>query len=161
MSKSLHITDGATFKYFYLGLLGVVISILFITSESLQIVGIITLPVSIFVFLSIRGSIIDFKQKRFKPYWNIVFIKIGKWETLDKFSRVELLLNSQSQTMNYRSVSNTIQVRSYYISLTNDKKERLELKEFTDYKKAKKMLNDLGKKLNYQTVDRLELLQRK
>ena len=161
MNKSLNITDGATFKLFYVGLICSVISILLILSNDYRIVGIITLPISIFTFLSIRGSLIDFQNKKIKRYWNIVFIKIGSWESLEKFTRVELLLNSQSQQMNYRSVSNTIRVRSFYISLTNRNKERIELKEFTDYDKALELLNSLGKKLGIEVVNRKELIEKK
>lgn len=159
MHKKLNITNGATFQYFYLGLVFAIISIILLFSDDYFIVGILTLPIAVFTFLSIRGSLIDFENKKIKSYWNIVFIKIGNWQNLEKFTRVELLLNSQSQQMNYRSVSTNVSVRSYYISLTNQNKDRIELKEFTDYAKAQEFLISVGKKLGIETVNRKEIIE--
>lgn len=161
MSKILNINAGPSFKFFYIGLVGVLFGILFIVLQKAVIIGIIMLILSIFVFLSIRGTQIDLAQKRIKNYLNIALIKIGKWKDLASYTRLELVMNHHSQTMNSRGVSNTVRVRSCHLILTNAHKERLELKEFTDYATAKKMLASLSQQLYIESVDRIEIIQNK
>jgi len=161
MNKTLNIYDGPSFQFFYLGLIGALFGILFIALKTAVIIGSIILILSIFVFLSIRGTQIDLEHKRIKNYLNIAFIKIGKWKDLASYTRLELVMNHHSKTMNSRGVSNTVQVRSCHLILTNAPKERIELKEFTDYTAAKKMLISLSQQLNIERVDRIELIQNK
>ncbi|MFD1552914.1 hypothetical protein DNU06_07885 [Putridiphycobacter roseus] len=158
MDKTINVADGVSFQYFYIGLVAFIISVLCILSADYRILGIVMLLPAIFIFLSIKGTLIDIENKRMKNYLNILNFKIGKWQGLEKFTRIELLLNSQSQTMNHRSISNNIKVRSFFIALTNDQKEKVELKEFTDYEKAKKSLSALGEALNLEIVDRKEII---
>jgi len=93
-----------------------------------------------------------------KHYVNLFFFKIGNWQNLTDFYRVELLLNNNSQGVNYRSVVHTVKVRSFYISILNRSKQRVELKEFTDYKEARKMLDSISDRLQIEKVDRQELI---
>lgn len=155
----LKITNGPSFKHFYFGVVWGVISVLILNFyPEVFYVGIIGLLFSFFLIPSFTGTVIDLEKKQIKHYVNLFFFKIGNWQNLTDFYRVELLLNNNSQGVNYRSVVHTVKVRSFYISILNRSKQRIELKEFTDYKEARKMLDSISDRLQIEKVDRQELI---
>lgn len=151
--NQITIFDGASLKYFYLGTIGIVLSVVLMLMDELIILGIIGLPFAILLLLSIKGTTINFENRQVKPFLYFVFFKIGQWESLENYTRILLETNNGSTTYSTHANSTTITVKSYTITLNNKKNDRVEIKEFTDYKKAKSLLATLSEKLNLPSHD--------
>jgi len=54
-------------------------------------IAIFVLALALFLITGNEGIIIDEKNKRFKVYYSIYFIKFGSWETLPNFGRLLLV----------------------------------------------------------------------
>lgn len=157
--RKLNVINGPTFRFFYIGLTAIACGIYSYFNLNNYLASLLFL-FGVFLFLSINGTVIDVEQRKVKHYFNILFFRVGTWKSLDQFSRVELRGQSNSQTFHYRSVSSSINVKSYSIFLIQNQKEKIELKEFRDYKQAKAFLLEIGEKLDLKQVNYLSRLDR-
>lgn len=157
--KKMNINCGASLALFFPGVALLILSVFLIITNGTTLIGLIIFPFSVITIISLKGVEIDFVNKTVKHYWNFIFFKFGNTQEVNRFNRVELFLNKTTQTLNYRSVSTTSKVQSYHVSLTNAAKGSLEIKEFVDYKKAKELLSILGDNLNFEIINRRELIE--
>ena len=161
MPSKLDIKFGVSFHFFYIGLIAILASLLVMIYTDFKTAALLGVIIGIFLFLSPSGTLFDLKNQRYKQYLNILFIKIGTWKDLKAFTKLELLVNYETEVKNYRSVNTRVNVDAYLIALSNKDKDKIELKEFTNYQKASIYLKELGTKLNIETVDRQNSKQKK
>jgi len=161
------ISRGMTFKgatavigsvFFVLGLLIIIpqinseISIVFFT------LGIIVTSLGLVLFFSIQGVLIDKEKRLIKPYFDLIIIKLGSWESIERYDKIILKYINTSQTMNSRANSTKYRTKSYDIVLSSNKNEELILKEFVDYSKAQSFLVDYSQRLDKESIDEYKIL---
>ena len=161
------ISRGMTFKgmtavigsvCFVLGLLitipqfGSDISVVFLMS------GIAMTFIGLVLFVSIKGVLIDLEKGLIKPYFDLILIKLGSWESIEYYDKILLKYINESQTMNSRANSTKYNTKSFDIVLTSKKYGELILKEFNNYTEARAFLIDYSQRLNKESSDEYELL---
>lgn len=143
------------FHYFYWGAAIIFFGILLAIYSNLFI-GLLIVLVGIFVLLSVKGVVIDTKNKLYKKYLNLLFIKIGSWKSLQEISHVVLKVNSSNSVYSHRGGSTTIRTDSMSVALVGEHKLFIELKEFTNYNNAKIYLYEIAEQLNLPWFDMKE-----
>ncbi|MCB0737270.1 MAG: hypothetical protein KDC92_07135 [Bacteroidetes bacterium] len=104
--------------------------------------------VGLVVVLSIEGVIIDFKRKRLKSYFHLLFFKVGFWKSTEDFKKVILTLEVSNTTYASRAAQTYLRTRSYNLFLVDSNNDKLLLAEYTDYDKALKLAEIIAKRLN-------------
>lgn len=140
---------------------GFIVTIAGIFSETpLEIIpiGIVLLFVGLLMFLSICGVLINYDKNKIKPYFDILIIKIGDWESLDQYDKILLKFTSETTILTGRFNSTDISTKSFDIVLTSTFKEELYIKEFFEYKDAKAFLIEYSKKWNKSSQDTYEII---
>lgn len=97
--------------------------------------------VSIPIIINKKGTYIDVKNKEYKYYRDFFISKVGIWKPLGAFKKLILIDDVVSGKFFY-----TLKLFTDY--------EKIILKEFYDYDKAIKFLEDNGKILNIPTQDK-------
>lgn len=150
--KIINISDGPSFKLFYIGFLILGLSIYFFFH--IWILTLILFPIGLSIFLSIKGILIDVENNRVKEYFNFLFLKIGTWESLDQFQKIILTRTNQSQVLTTRATISTVNTKTFDIYLCNESfSNEKHLKEFTDYNEAKDFLDKYASFLNLEFYD--------
>ncbi len=125
-------------------LLVIGVSMLFVSIWGLGIAGIL---ISLFLFFSYSGIIIDTDKKTIKSY-NCWFgiIKTGSWKSLEKYIGLTLVPMNKVYSMYSRSNRQNISVeRDYKIFLVDQsKKPSLALKRCKNMEKAQNSLDELA-----------------
>jgi len=107
-------------------------------SEIIIIIGITVLFSGIFLFLSIKGCIIDLENKRIKPYIVFLFFKIGIWKNSGIYNRLSIELEKESLRLNSRGTHSDYNTRRYFVMLkSNDNLDEIILKSFPKPEQAK------------------------
>lgn len=121
------------------------------------IIAIFIIALALFIITGHEGIIIDERNKKFKVYYSIYFLKLGSWEAIPEFNRL-LLVPEQTQ---YKGISFTSSR-----SITEDKfGVRLYYPNSSDYilaskgdkVKAKEDAQFLAKTLNMKMEDYSEV----
>lgn len=97
--------------------------------------------ISIPIIVNKKGTKIDIENRKYKYYRDFFVFKIGEWKQLGAFSQLVLLDYISSRNIFY-----TLKLQTDY--------DVIVLKEFSDYKAAKKFLLENGRLLNISTVDK-------
>ena len=130
--------------FFGITLLIIGVSMLFVSMLALGIAGIL---ISLFLFLSYSGIIIDTERKAIKPYncW-FGFIKTGSWKSLKKYIGLTLVPMNKVYSMYSRSNRQNVSVeKDYRIYLVNkSKKPSLALKKCKSRDKAQKSMDEFS-----------------
>jgi len=164
-------SQGATFKG-YLSTLGFILIIagggifykayvsdffflLSIAISSLLIV------IGFILFLSIRGVLIDYYNRKIKSYVDCFIFKIGSWKTVVETDKLMLKYFNESQKMHYKSISSNIQTRTFDIFIKSEDNKELLIREFTKYDKALSFMIEFSKKINISYVDTYEILKQR
>ncbi|MFH0894673.1 MAG: hypothetical protein V2A54_09575 [Bacteroidota bacterium] len=159
------ISRGPTFsgKHSYAGLALILLSIyLFFGPLTSVIAGAVLIIPGLLLFLSIRGTLIDFKHELIKPYQDFLFFKFGDWSELSAYDKIILkpessvdIRNPKDQPSVYFSDKNL--TFSFEIILKGERVEKIILKDLSDYRKGKKFLNEYALKLKKEPVDYYEM----
>ena len=130
--------------FFGITLLIIGASMLFVSMLVLGIAGIL---ISLFLFLSYSGIIIDTERKAIKPY-NCWFgiVKTGSWKSLKNYIGLTLVPMNKVYSMYSRSNRQNVSVeRDYRIFLVNkSKKPSLALKRCKNRDKAQKSMDEFS-----------------
>jgi hypothetical protein len=110
--------------------------------------------------LSIKVLKIDVSKKKIKQYYSLFPFKIGKWKDISMFDRIELKLRhevSSGQTP-YGAFFETysIRTRHFDIYLSNENEKKMDLIDFSEYSKSRKVLCEIAIKLNVNAIDLFE-----
>lgn len=135
------------------GLILTIAGIIALFTVNYLILPIIATLIGFLLFLSIRGVMIDNKSKRIKAFLDILIFRIGNWRNLSEFDTIVLKLFTESQTMNMESISNTYTTTIFEVLLQGKNASDIILKEFTDYGKAKTLLENYSIKLQLESKD--------
>ena len=162
------ISQGPTFKgtistlgsvLFVIGFI-VTISGIFSSNPFLIIpIGMVMILVGIVLFLAICGVLIDYEKRVIKPYFDILFAKIGVWESLDRYEKLVLKYTSETTTLSNMFNSTDILTKSFEIVLTSTFNEELYIKEFIEYKDAKVFLAEHSLRMNKLNQDNYDLFR--
>lgn len=150
----MKIKQGVTFRFFYIGLILVIIGIILITAfEKINIVSLTIGGIMVFfgilLFLSPKTMIIDKETKMVTSKYNMLFFKFGGFQKkLNSNTIIILRKNHHSKNFNYRSVSQSVKVNSCILYIYFSKKEKIEVKEWKDSTKAELFGKKLAKETN-------------
>jgi hypothetical protein len=155
-----HFSQGITFEGIVstCGLIICLVGILGIVALRLVFPGIAVIITGLVLFVALKGVVIDYDARMVKPYYNFLLFKVGRWLQLNNYSKLELRLFTESQTMNMVSISNTYTTKTFNIYLRGAETKEILLKEFQDYEKAKLFLKEYSGKLNLEAVDVFEMI---
>ena len=151
------VSRGVTLKLIFPGFVILVMAVL----AALYINIFLSIPVfyvGAVVFLSIQGVFIDLERKRIKPYFNLLFIKMGDWMPLDKYNQLVLSLYRSSVQMSSRASSTTVNTRSFDVFLVDGIGDQLIIDEFTDYDEAKELFDELATLLDLPADNQYEAM---
>jgi len=156
-SELKQISRGATFEHIISGFILMALSVFLIYSGFYP--AIIFLYFGFCLFISVQGTIIDIKNNQIKVYLNFFVFKIGKWQSLVNFQQLILTYFSQSQTMNYKSISSNVNTRTFDIYLEDNQLNKIYLKEISEYKKARMFIEEMSKFLAVEFTDKYEAMR--
>ena len=120
--------------------------------------GVIVTILGLVLFFSIRGVLIDKEKRLIKPYFDLIILKPGSWESMEQYNKIILKYIHTSQTMNSRANSTNYRTKSFDIVLSADKNKEIILKEFVDYTKARSFLVDYSHHLEKESIDEYKIL---
>lgn len=127
------------------------------SSILLYFLFIMIIILGLFLFISIKGLLLDIENNRIKQYQIIFFFKTGKWQSLDLYDGIKLKYIYESQRMNLGLAPSTkVTTHTYNVMLTSKVTESLELKEFTDYLSARDFLDKYSDLLKLKKFDQYE-----
>jgi len=155
--RKINISHGLTFSS-YLSYLGFILMILGGVGLALHIsliLSILSLIIGVFLFISIRGIIINEEALRIKPYLNILFFKIGKWYDVNDYDVITLRYLKEAQTMNMQSITRTYSVQTYDINLESKKRKKIFINDFSKRSEAELFLAEYAKILHKPMVSYL------
>jgi hypothetical protein len=124
-------------------------------------IGVILTIVGFIMFLNIKGVIIDKERNLIKPYFNLIFTKIGAWESLNNYDKLVLTYKNESNTMNSRFNSTKYSTKTFEITLASKNNIDIKFKEFEDYNEAKSFLIDYNQILSFDYLDTYEIIKEK
>jgi len=105
------------------------------------------------VLLFIKSGVdISISERYIRSYVSVFGFKFGDKVDFNKVESVELSYIRESQIMNSRGTSTNVRVRSHTLKLSSRDKD-IKIHEFTDYKIAKKVCNQLEKSMNLVVKD--------
>ncbi len=152
----IDINEGNTNNFLVHGVFGVIISIgLFFVHF---LIGLPVLLISMALFTTTNGILIDIEKKSCKRYAGILNYKLGDWKPLGKIEAVKLVLSIERSKTNQRYILGDRGVSrsmTYDIVLTNDLKEKMLLYEFLKYRDALKALKAIEKAFNIVGQDKI------
>ena len=158
------ISQGFTFKgaLSFIGLVIIIIAIILIVTGAqigesytlpMIICGIISVIPGTVLLLSARGVLIDFENKKLKPYTDYFIFKTGKWHKLADYNKLILKYTYESQIMNSKCNSTDYITKSFDVLLISESKQSIILNEFADYEMAKLFLQKYAERLDVEAVD--------
>ena len=158
-TNSIKITVGVTLNYFFLSLIIIGFAIFVTVSVNFFL----AIPLYYFGFLaliSIQGFIIDINKKKLMKYYNFYPLKIGRWESIEGYDRMVLVLSHDATVVDidgrYGNKTQTERTRSFDIYLRNRNEEKIPLIEFPEYKFAREFLVKYGQQMNIEMIDLFE-----
>lgn len=121
-------------------------------------------PVSIFLIifsapllLGTRGWEFDAKKKRYREYHWVWYMHLGrKWKSLTPYNTIIILNFSEAQVMNFISISRKVHARGYEVYMSDRKGKKEKIYEIYSYFKARKVVDQVAKALDFEINDRYE-----
>lgn len=147
-----------TFKFYYLGFAGIIFGFVLLYHGIIYFALPLILS-GIFLLLSPKGVMVDLTKRHVKEFYYFLFLKIGQWQNLDKYDLLVLGPNNSSKTIHGRYASHTVRNKSFSVYLLAEDKTKIELAEFTDYKKAKHYLIETSEILKVKAINKEELIK--
>ncbi len=156
----MHFPSGVTFGYFFIGL-GMLIASAFLFRTSFFWIGIPLCYAGFCTFLSVKGVFIDPKKKEIKSYIDFFVFKLGEWKSLAPYNSIRLKSTLESQQMHSRGSSLNVQTKAYTLYFSAPGQEKIEIKEFSEYTKARDTLHALASTLQIEAIDQYALAKAK
>jgi hypothetical protein len=153
---------GPTFKGLFstTGLLCCAFGVYYFFAFHLYLFGSTLFLVGLPIFFSIKGTVLDFSKRRFKPYFHCFIFKLGFWESFDTIESLELAIYNQSQNLNLRGgLVSSITVRTFDLVLHLKNKEKIILAEMKDPSEARLIMEELSKEIQIPFTDKYEILR--
>lgn len=112
------------------------------------------------LFISKKGILIDLKNKRFKAYVHCLLFKIGKWESSETIDRIilEYIYGSTKNSYTPIPFANGTKTEIFSISFKLISGEKIFIKEFSNYEKAKTFLDKYSELLQMEKKDSYEIM---
>jgi len=146
-----------TFKFFYIGAVIITVGI---CAFSVNILGAILLIVfGIFLLMSLSSVVVDVDASRIKTFYLFLFFKVGRWQSLKKFTHLVIGPNSSSQMIGRTSTK--FRTDSYSVSILSQENKLFELAEFTDIEKAQKFLKEASNQIGLPIIDKIEIMKQR
>lgn len=141
-----------------LSLLGIVVVAFGIFSiyDAEYLIGALEIAFGVMVAFGDNGIQFNLSNQKYREYYGFIIIKLGLWKPVNKFDLVEIKRAKSKQTLFSRSGERTFRQNSYdvYLGSTQSKTELL-VARFTKLKYAQEFMIEYGKKLNFNTIDRI------
>ena len=162
----MNIIGGATFEgwtsligFFMLFFSGYIVTLLKSSTFS-WILFFIVAFFGLMLLISIKGILIDLENKRVKPYIHCLFFKLGKWKLTDDVERMVLEYTKEGGRIKYGNMPGLGSIHAEYfsISLRYFSGEKIFIKEFSKYEKAKEFLDTYSELMQVDKVDRYEFM---
>ena len=159
--KNRNFSSGLSFTGLLLIVAGPVIvsSTLFfdfqISDQELWTVGGCATLIGVLMLTVYSGTLIDTKQKRYKNYQQVIFIKIGTWEGLPQIKRIRLKSKNLIIRGTPGGISPSITTKStiYKIFLYDWESRTVLSLQYTDQEKAERSLETLGQALKVEWIN--------
>lgn len=136
--------------------IGIILALLSLRINNFWPYSLVFIALFIPFTLSIRGVEIDYTSLCIKDFLLIYFIRIGKWQNINKFNQIILKQFSESQVMNMLSISRSYSAKGFEIILSNEKKETFIIAEFSSYFKARKLFDKINSNIDLEAKDLYE-----
>ncbi|MCF8253764.1 MAG: hypothetical protein K9I36_06995 [Bacteroidia bacterium] len=153
---------GPTFEGFFstIGLISCGFGVFYFFVFHLYLFGSSLFLVGLPVFFSIKGTVLDFSKRRFKPYFHCFIFKLGFWESIDTIESLELDIYNQSQNLNLKgALVSTYTVRTFDLVLQLKNKEKIILAELKDPSEGRRIMEELSKEIQIPFSDKYEILR--
>ena len=154
MSNEIKISQGITLQYFIPGVFILIAGIITVVQEA-YLPGLILIIPGIIITLSVKGVLVDLKNKRIKRYFDFLFFKGGEWMDINGCEKVYLSQTKQSQAFNFLWRTNTIRTKSYDVYIIDKTGNKIEIKEFTVYTEAEIFLQEFSNKTDAKPVNKI------
>lgn len=158
-AKNIKITVGVTLNYFLWGIILIAVAFYLLCVVHF----LVAIPLFYFGFLaliSIENILIDVENKTLKRYYILYPFKIGKWQSIEGYDRMVLVLSHDVDIVDTDGMcgneTRTIRTRSFDIYLRNRMEEKIPIKEFPQYKYARTFLSKYGSLMNVEMIDLFE-----
>ena len=116
---------------------------------------------AILLFLIKSGFEIDTYKKQIRSYRSLFNIRFGKWTHLDEIHSATLKYNREFQVMNSRGTSTNVRTITFNLILINENSDATKIYEFTEYKIARQVCNQIEKMLDLDIKDEYLEIRRK
>ena len=113
------------------------------------------------LFMSITGVLIDLENKQVKSYIHCLFFKWGTWKSINEVERMVLEYTREGGRIKYGIApiaSGSVHTEYFSISLRFFSGEKIFIKEFSNYEKAKEFLDTYSELLQIEKRDRYEYM---
>lgn len=116
---------------------------------------------AILLFFIKSGFEIDSSKKQIRSYKSLLNIRFGKWTHLDEVHSATLKYSREFQVMNSRGTSTNVRTITFDLILINENSDEIKIYEFTEYKMAKQVCNQIEKILDLNIKDEYLEIRRK
>ena len=111
------------------------------------------------LFMSITGVLIDLENKQVKSYIHCLFFKLGTWKSINEVERMVLEYTKEGGSLiSIYRVHRNIHIEYFSISLRFFSGEKIFIKEFSNYEKAREFLDTYSELLQIEKRDRYEYM---
>ena len=110
------------------------------------------------VLLSIRGTDIDYSEKKFRKWTWYYGFKIGKTISLNGYTFAELRNYYACHTMGCESISGTYTAKTFEILLGGPNKPKIIFTEIPNYATARKALDEICAQSGLELIDSYEAM---
>ena len=116
---------------------------------------------AISLFLIKSGFEINSSKKQIRSYKSLFNIRFGKWIYLNKIQSATLKYTREFQMMNSRGTSTNVRTITFDLILINENRDEIKIYEFTEYKMAKQVCNQIERMLDLVIKDEYLEIRRK
>lgn len=156
MADRTTISEGMSFAYLIPGTILIVVGIV---GSQFFIPLIASILPGLALCLSSTGVDIDVPLKKYRKYIGFVVFKIGKWNSLESYTALELKQSVQQYTKKtflqgiFAGGGETVMFKTFDICLSDASGNTTEVNDFDSYEQAVKCLRLLEKATNLEAIN--------
>ena len=123
------------------------------------IIASLILIMAVLLVLIRTGILIDTETKMIKTYNNLFYVYFGTWMSIEWCKSIELRMTNESQLMNSRGTSNTVQTKTYDLIFKGENGKETEFYDFTDYSLAVRAMKSISETFNINSINKVEQIK--